>query len=114
MNEVVAIQMQERTYPGKPEGGEAQESDDIESPKRPLIRSLSSWEYSPFPLSPLPTTPEGLQMTLVYDGPPRVLELGCGDGSWCFASKERHPDWIIEGVDDADHWTKAWPHLTFK
>lgn len=136
MNEVIALQMGERTYAeAKEEGEEGEERSknkkskveenatdgkereecrNAKSPDPPLVRSLLSWEYSPFPLGPLPATPEGLQMTLVYDGPPRVLEIGCGDGSWCFASKERHPDWIIEGVDDVDHWTQAWPDLAFK
>ena len=82
MNEVVALQMQERTYPNRSDEEEGTkdegryDSREDEMPKPPLIRSLSSWEYSPFPLSPLPATPEGLQMTLVYDGPPRVLEIG--------------------------------------
>lgn len=40
---------------------------------------------------------------LVYEGPPRVLEIGCGDGSWCFKLKEEQPEWIVEGVDDTDH-----------
>ncbi len=104
MAKVIEIQMEERTYPA--------DEDDEEKP--PLIRSLSSWDYLGFPVSPCVGTPDGAQVTLVYTGPPRVLEIGCGNGSWCFASKYRHQDWIIEGIDDADHWTEARPDLTFR
>jgi len=41
----------------------------------------------------------------VYSGPPRVLEIGCSDGKWCFKVKQEQPDWIIEGIDDSDHWS---------
>lgn len=40
---------------------------------------------------------------LVYNGPPRVLEIGCGDGTWCFKIREEQPEWILEGIDDTDH-----------
>ena len=102
MASVIEMQMEERTYDEKGD-----------KPIAPPIRSLSSWDYADFPMSPNPDTPDH-QTTLVYSGPPRVLEIGCGNGAWCFASKERHPDWIIEGVDDSDHWSDAHPHLTFR
>ena len=38
-----------------------------------------------------------------------VLEIGCGDGEWCFRVKADHPDWIVEGLDDTDHWSKKHP-----
>lgn len=57
------------------------------------LRKLSA------PLSPrLETSPP------VYTGPPRVLEIGCGDGDWCFKVKNQEPDWIVEGIDDTNHW----------
>ncbi|CZT46469.1 uncharacterized protein RSE6_06897 [Rhynchosporium secalis] len=33
----------------------------------------------------------------VYQGPPRVLELGCSDGNWCFNFKLEQPDWYAIG-----------------
>ena len=51
---------------------------------------------------PFSPTDEGLPP--VYKGPPRVLEIGCGDGNWCFKVKSEQPDWIVEGIDDTDHW----------
>lgn len=52
-------------------------------------------------LSPRSTSEE--PRPLVYNGPPRVLEIGCGDGAWCFKVKKEQPDWIVEGIDDTDH-----------
>lgn len=104
MAKVIECQMEERTHPSQ---------DENSKPMGPPIRSLSSWDYADFPMSPNVETPEH-QTTLVYSGPPRVLEIGCGNGAWCFASKERHPEWIIEGVDDADHWSAARPDLAFR
>lgn len=51
---------------------------------------------------------------LVYHGPPRVLNIGCDDGKWCIRAKETHPNWIVEGIDDADRWSKLSPHLDLK
>ncbi|ESZ99332.1 hypothetical protein SBOR_0294 [Sclerotinia borealis F-4128] len=66
---------------------------------------LSCWEYSPS-LSAKTTPVNGeLKTVPVYQGPPRVLEIGCSDGSWCFKVKEDQPDWTVEGVDDTDHWS---------
>jgi hypothetical protein len=66
---------------------------------------LFLWDFRPKTPEELP--PDGLQNLCVYRGPPRVLEIGCGDGSWCFMVKKAHPDWIVEGLDDADHWSKS-------
>lgn len=30
---------------------------------------------------------------------PRVLEVLCGDGTWCTQLLLQHPDWIVEGID---------------
>ncbi|KAG4027755.1 hypothetical protein MFRU_027g00480 [Monilinia fructicola] len=66
---------------------------------------LSSWEYRPS-LSVKTTPVSGEVRTVpVYQGPPRVLEIGCSDGRWCFKVKEDQPDWIVEGIDDTDHWS---------
>ncbi|APA08227.1 predicted protein [Sclerotinia sclerotiorum 1980 UF-70] len=66
---------------------------------------LSSWEYNPS--ASVKTTPVSgdLKTVPVYQGPPRVLEIGCSDGSWCFKVKEDQPDWTVEGVDETDHWS---------
>jgi predicted RNA methylase len=37
-------------------------------------------------------------------GPPQVLDLGCGSGSWCFTAKSENPNWIVHGIDDSNHW----------
>jgi len=47
---------------------------------------------------------EGLNSVPSNQGPPRVLEIGCGSGSWCFNFKKERPDWILEGIDDTNHW----------
>ncbi|TGO75097.1 hypothetical protein BELL_0234g00030 [Botrytis elliptica] len=68
---------------------------------------LSYWEYNPS--SSTKTTPVSGELQSrsvpVYQGPPRVLEIGCSDGSWCFKVKEDQPDWTVEGVDETDHWS---------
>jgi hypothetical protein len=71
---------------------------------------VSAWEFrprSPNPVTSAPGTSPGETPAAVgvYHGPPRVLEISCGDGSWCFQVKAKYPDWIIEGVDDTDHWS---------
>src|SRR4051812_47021091 len=65
---------------------------------------LLSWDYKPN--STKPVTPDGVNKITVFDGPPRVLDIGCDTGKWCFIMKEQHRNWIIEGVDDVDRWTK--------
>jgi SAM-dependent methyltransferase len=37
-------------------------------------------------------------------GAPRVLDLGCGSGSWCFHAKSENPNWVVHGIDDSNHW----------
>ncbi|KAI9829966.1 MAG: hypothetical protein M1819_005938 [Sarea resinae] len=37
----------------------------------------------------------------------RILEVGCNDGTWCKLMKEKHPAWIIEGVDTKNLWSAA-------
>jgi hypothetical protein len=67
---------------------------------------LSSWEFAPLtPKSHSEGTLEERHSVRVYNGPPRILELGCSDGSWCFKIKKEQPDWIVEGVDDVYHWS---------
>lgn len=50
----------------------------------------------------------------IFAGPPRVLEIGCADGAWCFSMKKDHPDWIIEGLDDNDRWSATRPEIKLK
>lgn len=47
-------------------------------------------------------TPEGINVA--PRGPPRVLCLGCGSGTWCFQVKSANPNWVVHGVDDTNHW----------
>ena len=72
-------------------------------------KRLSVWDFksrSPKSAKPNPdATPDETPIIAIYNGPPRVLEIGCGDGNWCFRSKKKYPEWIVEGVDDADHWS---------
>ncbi|KAH7321941.1 hypothetical protein BKA65DRAFT_568848 [Rhexocercosporidium sp. MPI-PUGE-AT-0058] len=70
---------------------------------------LSSWDFrgprSPKSVKEKDDIPMETHLVAVYHGPPRVLELGCSDGSWCFNFKREQPDWIVEGVDDTNHWS---------
>ncbi|TAQ88271.1 hypothetical protein B7494_g3368, partial [Chlorociboria aeruginascens] len=77
---------------------------------------LLSWEFTlPSPTSnPSTGTPNDRQAVAVYQGPPRVLEIGCGDGCWCFQLSKEQPDWIIEGIDDANHWSCVQRDLDLK
>ncbi|OWP02652.1 hypothetical protein B2J93_6485 [Marssonina coronariae] len=58
---------------------------------------LSSWDFKHAPRSP--RTPRSkddspeINSVAVYNGPPRVLEIGCSDGSWCAGFKKEQPDW---------------------
>jgi hypothetical protein len=48
---------------------------------------LSSWDFAP--RSPAPTYEGNFEdghALAVYHGAPRVLELGCSDGTWCFGT----------------------------
>lgn len=51
-------------------------------------------------------TPEAAFKIAVYDGPPRILDIGCDAGGWCMAVKKQHPDWIVEGIDDIGRWVE--------
>lgn len=73
---------------------------------------LFLWNFTPKAPEELP--PDELHNLCVYRGPPKVLEIGCGNGSWCFKVKEAHPDWIVEGLDDTDHWSKSKPGTIFR
>ncbi|THV55180.1 hypothetical protein BGAL_0012g00180 [Botrytis galanthina] len=79
------------------------EKDNLTSEEKPL----SYWEYNPS--SSTKSTPVSGELQSrsvpVYQGPPRVLEIGCSDGSWCFKVKEDQPDWTVEGIDETDHWS---------
>jgi hypothetical protein len=73
---------------------------------------LTSWDFkSRNAKSPIDVTPgehhstHSENVVPIYNGPPHVLELGCSDGAWCFNFKKEMPDWIVEGVDDTDHWS---------
>ncbi|KAI9049289.1 hypothetical protein LZ554_007135 [Drepanopeziza brunnea f. sp. 'monogermtubi'] len=68
---------------------------------------LSSWDFKHAPRSPKAQEdiPSETHSVAVYHGPPRVLEIGCGDGMWCFGFKKEQPDWFVEGVDDTNHWS---------
>ena len=69
---------------------------------------LSAWLFDP-------SLPEGgeaavkkeipdLQPAPALPGQPRVLELGCGDGNWCMRFKKQNPNWLVDGIDDTNHW----------
>ncbi|KAK0099613.1 hypothetical protein ONS96_008113 [Cadophora gregata f. sp. sojae] len=70
---------------------------------------LSSWDFrgprSPKVLKDNEESPTETHSVAVYHGPPRVLEIGCSDGGWCFIFKKEQPDWIVEGIDDTNHWS---------
>ncbi|PQE22217.1 hypothetical protein CJF32_00004579 [Rutstroemia sp. NJR-2017a WRK4] len=80
---------------------------------------ISSWEYEPeiCMKNPPSATPEEKRTATVCQDPPRyapstppllpltLAQVGCSDGSWCFQLKNAHPDWVIDGIDDTDHWT---------
>lgn len=71
---------------------------------------VSAWEFRPRSpksvISAPGTSPdEAPAAVAVFNSPPRILEIGCGGGSWCFQVKAKYPDWIIEGVDDTDNWS---------
>ena len=68
---------------------------------------LSPWDFSvgtSLYRSILGIAPE-IRPRNVFNGPPRVLEVGCSDGDWCFKVKMEEPEWIVEGIDDTDHWS---------
>jgi hypothetical protein len=73
---------------------------------------LFSWDFTP--KTPHGESPEEVHNVRVYKGPSRVLEMGCGDGEWCLKVKADYPDWIVEGLDDVDHWSKKHPEMKFR
>jgi tRNA G46 methylase TrmB len=78
---------------------------------------LSAWEFKPASSSTKSTcgaTPDETPSIAVYNGPPRILEIGCGDGIWCFQVKQMYPDRIIEGIDDTDHWSCVHQELNLR
>jgi hypothetical protein len=66
---------------------------------------LSSWDFRTSAPAAFTSPCQGSYDIPVYRGSSRVLELGCSDGRWCFHFKNRQPGWIVEGVDDTDHWS---------
>lgn len=83
-----------------------------ENKNTPLLEPCSPQRFTTWQLTP-PTSPwskltpgTACQSIPIYCGPPRILELGCDDGSWCMLAKEKKPDWIIEGLDDTDWWSE--------
>jgi len=69
---------------------------------------LSAWLFDPS----LPEAGEVAVKTEIPEfqtvpalpGQPRVLELGCGDGNWCIRFKNENPNWLVDGIDDTNHW----------
>ena len=84
----------------------------VESCRSAYSGVLFLWEFTPKTPKELP--PDIMSNLCVYRGPPKVLEIGCSDGAWCFKVKEEHPDWIVEGLDDTDHWSKGKPGRKLK
>jgi hypothetical protein len=76
---------------------------------------LSSWILQQ-PSSPyIPSTDATPEVNLpVSRAALRVLELGCGSGSWCFRVKEENRAWTVHGVDDTNHWLCVYPERTVK
>jgi len=76
---------------------------------------LLSWDFKGAYSTPKQVpTPEEPESIAVYHGPPRVLEIGCSDGSWCFKIKKLQPEWIVEGVDDSNHWACVHQDIKFR
>jgi tRNA G46 methylase TrmB len=68
-----------------------------------LARRLT-WYFDFKPISPTPDTESSTDSVSLNRDPPRVLEIGCSDGSWCMRFKKEQPNWIVEGVDDTNQW----------
>lgn len=71
-----------------------------------LSGRLMSWELKTIPKQNVgpENPPQAAFKVPVYDGPTRILDIGCDTGDWSFAVKKQHPDWIIDGVDDVNRW----------
>lgn len=82
-----------------------------------LQQHSSAWKLvitSPIDMIQSSTSSETSPNVKVSQGPTRVLEIGCTDGEWCFKMKDDHPDWIIEGLDTKDGWSKLRPGINFR
>ncbi|CZR59317.1 uncharacterized protein PAC_09209 [Phialocephala subalpina] len=67
---------------------------------------LSSWDLRlRTPKSVTPRSSVANYNPPVYRGQRRVLEIGAGDGNWCFSFKKQQSDWVVDGVDNTDHWS---------
>ncbi|KAH8683167.1 hypothetical protein BGZ60DRAFT_524506 [Tricladium varicosporioides] len=63
--------------------------------------NLSSWIFQvPSPRDLSQVTPDA-GLTHPH---PRILEIGCGEGLWCFRAKSENPTWTVHGLDDTKHW----------
>ena len=81
-----------------------------------LSGRLMSWELKPVSARQnlAENNPAKDLKVAVYDGLPRVLDIPCNRGTWCFDVKRQHPDWIVEGVDTFAYWTQEYPRTPFK
>lgn len=71
-----------------------------------LSGRLMSWELKTASKQSGAEMPGATFKVAVYDGPTRILDIGCDAGGWCFAVKKQHPDWIVEGIDDINRWAE--------
>ncbi|KAF4626436.1 hypothetical protein G7Y89_g11719 [Cudoniella acicularis] len=77
--------------------------------------NLSSWIFQyPSTKDLEPTSTPDLPLFPVSRNPPRVLELGCGDGIWCLRAKNENPSWVVHGLDDSNHWLCVHEDLNLK
>jgi len=77
-------------------------------------KHCSSWLYDPPSPKVDPGVSRELLSTPTLRGQPRVLELGCGDGSWCIRVKAENQNWLVDGIDDTNHWLCVNKGLVFK
>lgn len=61
-----------------------------------------TWYFDFKSISPSLDTEGSPDSVSTQRSPPRVLEIGCSDGSWCMRFKDEQPNWIVQGVDDTD------------
>lgn len=76
----------------------------------PPQNEISAWDYLPS----ISVSADGDLQARRYTYAPRVLEIGCGHGDWCFQIKDAHPEWVVEGVDDVDTWSATFPSIEIK
>ena len=72
-----------------------------------------SWRFNASEVTSEVTT-ELKDNIVVFKGPPRLLDICCSDGHWCLAVKKEHPEWIVEGLDDSNHWECVHKDVNFK